>query len=365
MLRLREISLFQFKNYKENRFCFDQQVVGICGPNGVGKTSLLDAIHYLGFTRSYFTRLDAHSVQQGQTGFRLEGSLELNNKIEKVACILRENGKKEMQIDSLPHEKLSQHIGRYPVVVIAPDDANLITGDSRERRSFLDQLLSQLNAQYLQELIVYNRVLQQRNSLLKEMKETGSGDTSLLEVLNAQLLGPGNYIHESRKHLLQDFIPLVQKIYSEIAAGSQTNTAEIPEIRYQSKLLENLFSDLLVRNRHKDLQAQRTTDGIHRDELDIQLGGQSFKILASQGQRKSLLFALKLAEMSTLTQHKGFPPLLLLDDVFEKLDENRILNLLKTVCSNASGQVFITDTNANRLAQQLKKIEVSFQLIDL
>lgn len=365
MLSLREISLLQFKNYRENRFSFDSQVVGICGPNGVGKTSLLDAIHYLGFTRSYFTRMDAHAVQQGQTGFRLEGTLDLNGKPEKVACILRENGKKEVQIDGLSHEKLSQHIGRYPVVVIAPDDASLITGDSKERRTFLDQLLSQLDAAYLQELIVYNKVLQQRNSLLKEMRENGSGDHSLLEVLNEQLIGPGKYIHQRRAELLSHFIPVVQKIYSEIATGAHTDDQEVPELRYQSALLENEFSTLLENNRFKDLQGQRTTQGIHRDELELQLRGQPFRIMASQGQRKSLLFALKLAEMNTLATNKGFPPLLLLDDVFEKLDENRISNLLKTVCTDPRGQVFITDTNASRLQQQLMKIGISHQLIEL
>lgn len=365
MLTFREIGLYQFKNYQENRFLFNSQVVGICGSNGVGKTSLLDAIHYLGFTRSYFTRLDAHAVRQGQTGFRLEGVLELNGKTEKAACIFRENGKKEMEVNGLAYEKLSQHIGRYPVVVIAPDDASLITGDSKERRTFLDRLLSQLDATYLQQLITYNKVLQHRNSLLKEMREKVSFDFSLLEVLNEQLQGPGNYIHQQRKEILRNFIPVVQKIYTEIASGSLTDDFEIPQLRYESPLLEKSFSSLLEINQFRDIQAQRTTQGIHRDELDIELRGQSFKIMASQGQRKSLLFALKLAEMNTLTASKGFPPLLLLDDVFEKLDENRISNLLKTVCADPRGQVFITDTNASRLKQQLKKIGITYQLVEL
>lgn len=365
MLSLRNISLLQFKNYHETMFSFDSQVVGICGPNGVGKTNLLDAIHYLGFTRSYFTRLDAHTVQQGQLGFRLEGNFMRNGKEENVSCILRENGKKEVQINGLAHEKLSHHIGRFPVVVIAPDDARLITGDSRERRTFLDQLISQLDAVYLQELITYNKLLQQRNSLLREMKETGTGDPSLWEVLNTQLLGPGNYIHERRRVFLNEFIPLAQGIYRQIAKGTSPDSEEIPEMHYQSDLLENSLAFLLANNRFKDIQAQRTTQGIHRDDLEMNLSGESFRILASQGQRKSLLFALKLAALSLLSHNKGFPPLLLLDDVFEKLDENRISNLLQSVCVNFGGQIFITDTNAARLTKQLRQLGVTHQLIEL
>ncbi len=360
MLRLQHISLVQFKNYSNRSFAFTERIVGICGNNGVGKTNLLDAIHYLCFTRSYFTRLDANNVQHGNTGFRIEGSLELNDKPEKAVCILRETGRKEFSVNDESYDKFSHHIGRYPCVVIAPDDAELITGDSKERRGFLDALLSQLDTEYLQQLIVYKKVLEQRNSLLKTFAETGERNNELLDVLDEQLIRPGEFVFNKRKEFLVSFLPVAKHLYQSIA---QKN--EDVNLYYESELLQASFGELLKANRTKDCFAQRTTSGIHRDDLDIQLGNQPFKSIASQGQRKSLLFALKLAEMEIIKKEKGFAPLLLLDDVFEKLDENRISNLLQKVCVENEGQVFITDTNEFRLQEHLEELGVEYQLISL
>jgi DNA replication and repair protein RecF len=367
MLRLQNISLVQFKNYSNRSFQFAQKVTGICGKNGTGKTNLLDAIHYLCFTKSYFTRQDVQTVQHGSTGFRLEGHLELGNskdsvtsKLEKAVCILREAGKKEFLLNDEPYEKFSQHIGRYPCVVIAPDDAELITGDSRERRSFLDALLCQLDAAYMQHLISYKKILEQRNSLLKTFAETNRKDFTLLDVLDNQLVKAGDFIFNKRKTFLLTFLPAAKNWYTDIACST-----EQPEIIYESELLYHSLAELLKANRQKDCFAQRTTAGIHRDDLAISMAGQAFKSIASQGQRKSLLFALKLAEMEVLKQEKGFAPLLLLDDVFEKLDEERISNLLKKVCAENEGQVFITDTNAERLQLQLDRLLVKHEIIVL
>lgn len=360
MLRLRHISLLQFKNYSNRSFDFSERIIGICGKNGVGKTNLLDAIHYLCFTRSYFTRLDGNNVQHGNTGFRLEGNFALNEKPEKAVCILRETGRKEFSINEDPYDKFSQHIGHYPCVVIAPDDAELITGDSKERRSFLDALLCQLDAEYMRQLILYKKILEQRNSLLKTFAESGNKDLSLLDVLDEQLLKPGNYVFDQRKEFMVSFLPVVKRLYNEISQKE-----EAVNLFYESELLQASFAELLKISGTKDCFAQRTTSGIHRDDLDIQLGGQPFKNIASQGQRKSLLFALKLAEMEVLKQEKKFAPLLLLDDVFEKLDEDRISNLLHTVCVENEGQVFITDTNEERLTHHLEALSVGYELIVL
>jgi len=360
MLRLQYISLLQFKNYPNRSFDFPERIVGICGKNGVGKTNLLDAIHYLCFTRSYFTRLDANNVRHGNSGFRLEGDFTLHGKPEKAVCILRESGKKEFSVNDDPYDRFSHHIGRYPCVVIAPDDAELITGDSKERRTFLDALLCQLDKDYLQQLIVYKRILEQRNSLLKSFAETGGRNFELLEVLDEQLIQPGEQVFARRKTFLVTFLPLVHHLYTEIS-----QKAEAVSLIYESELLQASFRELLKLNRTKDCFAQRTTSGIHRDELEILLGNQSFKTIASQGQRKSLLFALKLAEMEILKKEKGFAPLLLLDDVFEKLDEERISNLLNKVCVENEGQVFITDTNEERLKQHLEALSVEYQLTAL
>ena len=359
MLKLHFISLTQFKNYSNRSFQFNERIVGICGNNGVGKTNLLDAIHYLCFTKSYFTR-DTLSIQNGQQGFRVDGELEANKKNEKAVCILRETGKKEFSINDNNYEKFSEHIGRYPCVIIAPDDIQIITDGSEERRRFLDALLSQIDKVYLQHLINYNKILLQRNSLLKSFYETGNRDISLLDVLDEQLLKPGDYIFEKRKQFLISFLPAVKLLYQDIAKQQEKT-----ELHYQSELNQCLFKELLHLNRQRDIAAQRTTGGIHRDDLVFNLSGQLFKNIASQGQRKSLLFALKLAEMDVLKENKGFAPLLLLDDVFEKLDEDRIANLLRRVCIENSGQVFITDTNEERLSQHLNELQMQYQLIIL
>ena len=369
MLRLQHISLLQFKNYSNRSFDFTERIIGICGNNGVGKTNLLDAIHYLCFTKSYFTRLDGNNVQHGNTGFRLEGNIELNGKPEKAVCILRETGRKEFSINEGLYEKFSQHIGRYPCVVIAPDDAELITGESKERRTFLDALLCQFDAEYMQHLIIYKKILEQRNSLLKSFAETSGrparmtrsdGNFELLDVLDEQLIKPGDSIFKMRKEFLISFLPIVKKLYNEISRKQ-----EDVNLFYESELLQASLSELLKINRSKDCFAQRTTSGNHRDDLDIQLSNQPFKNIASQGQRKSLLFALKLAEMEVLRKEKGFSPLLLLDDVFEKLDEDRISNLLNKVCVENDGQVFITDTNEERLRSHLESLSANYQLVIL
>lgn len=359
MLRIKSISITQFKNYNNRSFQFNDRIVGICGNNGVGKTNLLDAIHYLCFTKSYFTR-DALNIQNGQTGFRVDGDLAINEKKEKAVCILRETGKKEFSINDAGYEKFSEHIGRYPCVIIAPDDIQIITDGSEERRRFLDALLSQTDKEYLKSLISYNKILVQRNSLLKSFYETGNKDLSLLDVFDQQLVKPGEYIFNTRKQFLISFLPVVKKMYNEIAKQEEDT-----ELHFQSELNQCTFTELLHLNRQRDIAAQRTTGGIHRDDLVFNLNGQLFKNIASQGQRKSLLFALKLAEMDVLRENKGFAPLLLLDDVFEKLDEDRIANLLRRVCVENDGQVFITDTNQQRLTQHLDEMSIKYQLIQL
>ncbi len=362
MLNLTKITLTQFKNYKTASFAFDERIIGICGLNGMGKTNLLDAINYLCFTKSYFSKSDALNTQMGADGFRIEGEFIYNYSTEKqkVVCIYRNNGKKEFFLNDVPYEKFSSHIGRFPCVMIAPDDVEIISGGSEERRKFIDTVLSQMNAGYLQQLIIYNKVLQQRNSLLKQFAEGGLRDFSLLDVLDQQLILPGEEIYSIRKQFCDQLIPLVKKFYEEIADSN-----EVIEVVYESKLNESNFNTLLSRSREKDVMLQRSNVGIHKDELNALLSGRSFKNIASQGQRKSLLFALKLAEFELLKLNKGFSPALLLDDVFEKLDDKRMQNLLQWVCVNNTGQVFITDTHFERLTSSLNNFNKNYQVIEL
>jgi DNA replication and repair protein RecF len=360
MLTLNNINLYQFKNYRQHQFQFREKIVGISGNNGVGKTNLLDAIYFLCFTRSYFTKTDSSSVHRGLQGMRIEGNFIRNGEAERIACILRENNRKEMQRNNEDYKKFSWHIGQFPAVMIAPDDVELITGTSDIRRKYLDTLLSQLQPQYLQSLIDYNKVLQQRNSLLKSFGERHYINDELLDTLNEQLLKPGNYIFNYRTTFLRHYLPLVSNSYLQIAG-----TDEPVILEYYSQLLEDDFASLLSTFRQKDIIVQRTTIGVHKDDIEFKLNNENFKNMASQGQRKSLLFALKLREFEELKSAKGFSPILLLDDVFEKLDAGRIENLLQQVCIESKSQVFITDTHKERLQQALEKLNVPFQLIEL
>jgi DNA replication and repair protein RecF len=358
MLRLGSISLTQFRNYVQQPFSFSERIIGICGSNGSGKTNLLDAIYYLSFSKSYFARPDTQNVHHGLTGMRIEGNYRLNEEPQHLVCILRETNRKELVLNDEPYKKFSDHIGKIPCVMIAPDDVILITGSSAERRTFLDTLLSQINKEYLVQLIDYTKLLQQRNSLLKQSSETGSIDEGLFDVLNMQLIKKGNFLFDCRKNFLVDFLPSVATIYQRIA-GKDDGLI----LRYESQLLTGSFEELLNATKQKDLILQRTTTGIHRDDLLFFMGDAAFKTESSQGQRKSLLFALKLAEWQVLKEKKGFTPILLLDDVFEKLDEQRMFQLLNWVCTESDGQIFITDTHEERLRLQLEGVDVAFQMV--
>jgi DNA replication and repair protein RecF len=378
MFRLSKITITQFKNYDFSTFNFTERVIGICGLNGRGKTNLLDAIYYLCFTKSYFTKTDSLNISFTADGFRLEGvtarvvsdlksTVDENtdagadkNASNSIVCVFRGVGKKELLLNGVLYTKFSEHIGKFPCVIIAPDDVEMITGGSEERRRFIDTVISQMNAEYLQQLIIYNKVLQQRNSLLKKFAEQGKTDWTLLEVLDDQLVQPGKYIHQKRMEFAQQLIPLVQQFYKQIA-----NNTEMVDLHYESQLNDNDFFAVLNQFRQKDFILQRTNGGVHKDDLTIQLNGQVFKTTASQGQRKSLLFALKLAEFELLKLNKGFAPLLLLDDVFEKLDETRMQNLLHWVCNKNNGQVFITDTHKERLQRAFEGLQSNYQVIEL
>lgn len=358
MLSLRKISLVQFKNYAGKSFSFHKRIIGITGRNGSGKTNLLDAIYYICFTKSYFTSSEAQNTQYQTNGFRLEGIMEREGNEGKIVCTLKE-GKKEIALNDEYYDRFSQHIGKYPAVMIAPDDAEIILGGSEERRKWLDALLCQLHPGYLEHLITYQKILAQKNSLLKSMNGQGNQD-ALLDIFDEQLVQHGTPVFEWRRAFLPGFIRQVQQLYDYLAGKHET-----VNIQYLSGLHDQSFTELLAANRYKDMQLQRTSGGIHKDDLQFLLDDHPMKTSASQGQRKSFLFALKLAQFEVIKEHKKFAPLLLLDDVFEKLDQERVSRLINLVSSPVYGQVFITDTHAARILAAFKENEDNFQLVEM
>ena len=366
MLRLDKLQLTQFKNYDYSSFDFTGRVVGICGKNGKGKTNLLDAIYYVCFTKSYFSKTEQFNVLFGKEGFRLEANLssqivpEDSEALHKFVVIMKPGDKKQVLLDDVEYEKFSGHIGKFPCVMIAPDDVEIITGSSDLRRKFIDTLLSQTDRNYLQHLINYNKIIQQRNSYLKSLSESRSKDFELLDIFDSQLIIPGNYIHEKRGFFTKTLVPLAKQFYMDISGKE-----EQIEIKYESQLNNFDLATLLKQTREKDLFTLRSNVGIHKDDIITLLNEMPFKAIASQGQRKSLLFSLKLAEYEILKANKGFAPFLLLDDVFEKLDEIRMNNLLEWVCVHNQGQVFITDTHRDRLLKALNEIGVEPFIIEL
>lgn len=360
MLCLQKITLTHFKNYDLSSFEFSKNVIGICGLNGKGKTNLLDAIYYCCFTKSYFTGTDSLNINFNKDGFRIEAHFDNNNEAQKITCINRGIGKKEFALNDLLYDKLAKHIGMLPAVIIAPDDVEIIIGGSEGRRRYMDTIICQLDNDYLQQLIIYNKVLLQRNSLLKRFAEQGKTDTSLLEIIDKQLTDPGKIVFEKRITYTEKLIPLIEMFYHKIADNN-----EAVNFNYVSTLQEDSFENTLKRTFEKDRIIQRTSEGIHKDDVHFSLNGQLFKSIASQGQRKSLLFALKLAQYQLLKEYKSFSPILLLDDVFEKLDEKRMNRLLHWVCNENEGQVFITDTHKQRLENIFEQLNVDGQLIEL
>lgn len=365
MLQLASISLVQFKNYISHQFHFDKKVVCITGNNGIGKTNLLDAIYYLCFTRSYFNAQDAQNIAYGHDGFRVAGHFLRKGNEEELTCTFRlplagSGGKKEISLNKTSYSRFSRHLGYFPCVMVAPDDAVLISGGSEQRRRFIDTILSQTDTAYLDHLIAYQKILQQRNALLKNASDAGSIDDSLLAVLDRQLAHHGDIIFELRKNFVPDLIEKMQFFYNKIAG-----TGEISGLEYQSSLYEKPLEEILRQNRSRDQLLQRTTDGIHRDDLIFFLNRHPVKQSASQGQRKNFLFALKLAQYEILRSAKGFSPILLLDDLFEKLDHDRIAHLIDVISHPDFGQVFITDTDEGRLKEAFAEEYDQVQVIRL
>lgn len=358
MFTIDAITLYQFRNYQSRQFHFDKRIVTISGPNGSGKTNLLDAIYICCLTKSHFSKTDKQNVTHGKEGYRIQNHFTRKDEKNELTYVVRENGKKELQVNGEVYSRLAQHIGYMPIVMIAPDDIAIITGGSEQRRKEFDMLLSQIYPEYLQHLLNYNRILLQRNKYLKDFY--GQIDFNLLDIYDNQLTAPGNIIHHYRQAFFESFIPSILEQYNSIADRDEKIT-----IHYQSMLNQKSLLALLQENRQRDIVLQRTSQGIHKDDIEIQKNDFPFKNEASQGQRKSLLFAIKLAAYRFLEKEMNLTPILLLDDIFEKLDQNRMHNLLKKICLYSNGQIFITDTHSDRIKKVLNDLKTDFQELNL
>jgi DNA replication and repair protein RecF len=348
-MHLNQLSLHNFKNYAAQNIDFSPTMNCLTGLNGMGKTNVLDAIYYLCMCKSHFSTNDALLVLQGEDFFRLEGHFQLKNQAKVVAKIVPRK-RKEFEFNGAVYDKLSEHIGKIPVVMISPDETALATEGSEERRRLMDNSLAQLDQVYLNQLMIYNKVLEQRNALLKQFSQQNNFNESLLEVYDQQLLAPAETIFSLRKIFIQHLTPIFQEYYKIIS-----DDREHPDCQYVSQLTDANFSELLKKSRDKDRILARSNVGIHKDELSFSFDGNPLKKFASQGQLKSFVLALKLAQYEVIKQRKGTKPILLLDDIFDRLDAERVSQLLELLAKKDFGQIFITDTQGDRMAQVIAK----------
>lgn len=359
-MHLTQLSLLNFKNYVQADLNFLPGVTVFAGDNGAGKTNLLDAIHYLSLCKSYFNPIDSQQILQGTEFFMVNGSFSKETQKDTVSCAVKRNQKKQFKRNKKEYQRLADHIGLFPLVMLSPYDINIIMEGSEERRKFIDNVISQTDHQYLDELILYNKTLLNRNLLLKSISETGKYDPQLLEVFDEQLVASGKIIFQKRKAFMESFTDIFNRHYQYLSEGT-----ERVELVYESQLLQEDFAGLLKKSTERDRVLERTSVGIHKDDLQFSIHQMPMKKFGSQGQQKSFLVALKLAQYSFLYQQKGFKPLLLLDDIFDKLDEKRIHKLMQMVSDNNFGQVFITDTNAERMQQIFDRIGVEVTIFNV
>ena len=386
-MHLEKLSLTNFKNYEDGRYTFGRQVNVIVGPNGSGKTNLLDAIYFLALSKSAFQSQDALSIQHDADYFIIDGVFEEHDdRTVQVTISLQRGQRKVLMADKKPYERMSEHIGRFPVVLIAPNDTDLVREHSEDRRHFFDGVLAQLDPDYLRDFLMYQQVLKQRNSLLKLFAERNQVDNDLLDTYDEPLLELGRKIHDRRKQFITEYIPDFRAHYAYLSGARETVS-----IVYESEVSDPDFASEFRHFRRRDTVLQRTTMGIHKDDYNFMISGggtrpiQSddaqadepvpLKKFGSQGQQKTFVIALKLAQFDQLEARKGVKPILLLDDIFDKLDDRRIGKLIQQMDEGASssgpsaryrfGQLFITDARPERTRELLKNVKADVRFFEI
>ena len=357
---LKELSVVNFKNFKGIEVSLNPKINCFVGNNGQGKTTLLDAIYYLSFCKSFLNSIDTQNVNMEESFFVLQGEYEREEKTERVYCGLKKGQKKVFKRNKKEYEKLADHIGMFPLVIISPSDSNLITLGSDLRRKFLDGIISQFDHPYLETLLIYNKAITQRNALLKYFSRQRTFNQDQLDVWDDQVVKYGNVLYEKRKQRIQQLTPVFQRYYQQISGGK-----EEVELVYHSQLEDGDFAGQLKQAYKEDSRRLFSTVGIHKDDLVFKLSGGQIKKFGSQGQQKSYLIALKLAQLEFLKSTVGINPILLLDDVFDKLDEERVSHILEMVNGNQFGQIFISDTHPKRIEDILSQLELESSVFEV
>ena len=354
---LKKLALTNFKNYELNELEFSPKINCFVGNNGVGKTNILDAIHYLSLTKSFFNSIDSISIKHGEDYFIIRGTFVRDDEEDQIYCAFQKQKQKLLKRNGKEYKKLSDHVGRYPVVMISPADSALISEGSEDRRKFMNKIISQYSAEYLDSVLKYSKALQQRNKFLKDINTSGNFDPDVLAIWDAQLVKYGSYVYNEREVLINELIPVFQEYYSLISSGKES-----VKLKYRSHLSEGNFAETLQNSFNKDRYLEYTTIGIHKDDLLLEMDDFLVKSLGSQGQQKSYLVALKLAKFDYIKRKAGFSPILLLDDIFDKFDSERVEQIIRLVGNHRFGQIFITDTHQNRLKDILSSHKTDYKL---
>ena len=356
-LFLHKLSLVSFKNYAHAEIVFSERFNCITGNNGEGKTNLLDAIHYLSFTKSYFNPLDSQNIFHDAPLFVIQGEFLLGEKEEEVFCAQKKGERKQFKLNKKEYSRFAEHIGLFPVVLTSPSDIELILEGSEIRRKFADSIISQYDRQYLEYIIAYTKVLLQRNAQLKQFSKNGNFEVEHLRIWDVQLIELGNKIFKKRKEFSAEFEPIFQKYYELISGGK-----EKVEMAYQSQLSNRDFEALLNEAQDKDRGMEYSTVGLHKDDWEFRMNKFPIKKFASQGQQKSYLLAVKLAQFEFVKQHRQIIPILMLDDIHDKLDEQRTKHLIELVSGDGFGQVFITDTSKERIQKLFTEVNLEMKI---
>ncbi|HLT65950.1 MAG TPA: DNA replication and repair protein RecF [Flavobacterium sp.] len=359
-MHLKDLHIINYKNIEQRHFIFENKINCFVGENGKGKTNILDAIYYLAYGKSYFNPIALQNINHQADFFVVEGTFEKNDQTEHIVCSLKKGQKKSMKRNGKLYQKFSEHLGLIPLVIISPADQDLISEGSEVRRKFIDTVISQQDSQYMQDLIAYQKIISQRNALLKYFAINRTFDRDTLAIYNEQLAPLAANIYAKRKTFIEDFIPIFSVYHNKIT-GNKENVS----LRYESQLENSLFDILLNENLDKDRVLQYTSVGIHKDDLIIEIDQYPIKKFGSQGQQKSLLIALKLAQFDFIKKQSGTLPILLFDDIFDKLDAQRVQHIINLVNDERFGQLFITDTHQDRTELIVQSTQLDYEIFKI